>query len=125
MVDFLGQYDSILRLHLDVVKEKQVSNQRCLVSLLSNRTQNDLIKALSIYVKRVIQREETEASQFSILLDETSDVSHIEQVSFVVLYVQNMTIKEHFVKLCDVVSIQSLRSFMLSLPTLQSAMLHL
>ena len=46
----------------------------------------------------------TEASQFSILLDETTDVSHIEQVSFVVQYVHNMTIKERFVQLCDVAS---------------------
>ncbi|XP_030214602.1 zinc finger MYM-type protein 1-like isoform X3 [Gadus morhua] len=104
LVDLLGQYDSVLGLHLDVVKEKQTSNQRCQVSLLSNRTQNDLIKALSVYVKRIIQKEVTEASQFSILLDETTDVSHIEQVSFVVRYVHNMTIKERFVQLCDVAS---------------------
>lgn len=64
--------------HFDVVKEKQASQKRSQVSLLSNRTQNDLIKALSVYAKQVIQKEVIEASQFSILLDETTDVSHTE-----------------------------------------------
>ena len=104
LVDLIGQYDSVLRLHLDVLKEKQASGQKPQVSLLSNKTQNDLIRALSLYVKRIIQKEVTEASQFSILLNETSDVSHIEQVSFVVRYVHDMTIKERFIQLCDVVS---------------------
>ncbi len=45
-----------------------------------------------------------EASIFSILLDETTDVSHIEQVCFVVRYVHDMTIKERFIQLCDVQS---------------------
>jgi len=46
LVDLLGQYDSVIGLHLDALKEK-----RCQVFLLSNRTQNDLIKAVSLYVK--------------------------------------------------------------------------
>lgn len=52
----------------------------------------------------MIQKEVTEASQCSILLDKTADVSHIEQVSFVVRYVHDMTIKECFIQLCAVVS---------------------
>lgn len=104
LVDLLAQSDSVLKLHLDVIKEKQASNKKSQVSLLSNRTQNDLIKALAIYVKRAIQKEVREASIFSIMLDETTDVSHIEQVSFVVRYVHDMTIKERFLQLSDVQS---------------------
>lgn len=46
----------------------------------------------------------TEASLFFVLLNETPDVSHIEQVSFVVRYVHNITVKERFVQLCDKLS---------------------
>lgn len=52
------------------------------VSLLSNRIQNDLIKAMAIYVKWAIPKEVREASILFIFLDETTDVSHIAQVFF-------------------------------------------
>lgn len=35
-------------------------------------------------------------------MDETTDVSHAEQVSFVVRYVHNMKIKERFIQVCNV-----------------------
>lgn len=70
LVDLLGQYDSVLGLHLHAVKEKRASNQRCHVSLLSNRTQNNLIKALSLYVKRIIQNYLTKTtSAFKMSVD--------------------------------------------------------
>lgn len=55
-------------------------------------------------MKRVILKELREASSFSILLDESTDVSHVEQVCFVVRYVHDMTIKERFIQLCDIQS---------------------
>lgn len=100
-VDLLSQNYTVLKLQLDVIKEKQASKQRPQVFFLSNRTQNDRLKAFGFYVKRVIQKEVMEASLFSILLDETTVVLHIEQASFVVHYVQDMTIKEYFIALCD------------------------
>uniref|UniRef100_A0A8C2E6A8 HAT C-terminal dimerisation domain-containing protein n=1 Tax=Cyprinus carpio TaxID=7962 RepID=A0A8C2E6A8_CYPCA len=85
LVELVGQYDSVRKLHLDKIKEKHASHQKPQVSLLSNRIQNDLIRALAVYVKRSTLKEVREASVYSILLDETTDVSHIEQVSFVVI----------------------------------------
>lgn len=84
LVELFSKYDSVIKLHLDAVKENQRTQKRPLVSLLSNRTQNDLIKALAISVKRVIREEIQESKIFLILLDEMTDVSHTEQVSFVV-----------------------------------------
>ena len=52
-----------------------VTNNRPQVSLLSNRSQNGLITALGTYIRREIQREIQEAEMYSILLDETTDVS--------------------------------------------------
>lgn len=47
-----------------------------------------MIKALAISVKWVIQKEIQETKTLSILMDETADAAHTEQVSFVISYVQ-------------------------------------
>ncbi|XP_064101731.1 zinc finger MYM-type protein 1-like [Macrobrachium nipponense] len=104
LVEMFGKYDSVVKLHLDVIKEKQEILKRSQVSLLSNRTQNDLIKALAISVRRVILEEIHKSKIFSILIDETSDVSHTEQVSFVVRYVHDLKIKERFIQVFNVQS---------------------
>lgn len=39
------------------------------------------------------------------MMDETTAVSHTEQVSFVVRYVHNVEIKERFLQVCNVESI--------------------
>lgn len=53
-------------------------------------------------VRRAIQAEIKGSEIFPILIDETTDVSHTEQVSFVVRYVHNMQIKELFIQVCNV-----------------------
>ncbi len=55
-------------------------------------------------MRNVILKEIKEAKIFSILLDETTDVSHSEQVSFVVRFVHDMQIKERFIQVCQVKS---------------------
>ncbi|XP_066970147.1 zinc finger MYM-type protein 1-like [Macrobrachium rosenbergii] len=74
-----------------------------LVEMFS-KTQNDLIKALAISVRRVILEEIHQSKVFSILMDETTDVSHTEQVSFVVRYVHDFKIKERFIQVFNVQS---------------------
>ena len=79
-----------------------VTKKRLQVSLLSNRSQNDLFTALGTYIRREIQREIQEAEMYSTLLDETTDVSHKEQVSFVVRYLHQKQIKERFIEVCNI-----------------------
>lgn len=93
---------TILRVHLDNVNDQKMGKKRCQVSLLSNRTQNDIIKALATFTKREIRKEIEEANIYSVLIDETADVSHCEQVSFVVRYVYEMEVKECFLQVCNV-----------------------
>lgn len=102
LVEVFGKYDSVIKLHLESVKQKQGTAKRPLVSLLSNRSQNDMIRALAISVKRVIQKEIQESKIFSILMDETTDAAHTEQVSFVIRYVHNMKINERFLQVCNI-----------------------
>ena len=51
---------------------------------LSNRTQSDIIHAMAIVVKKQIVRE---IMNFSIMMDETRDVSGKEQVSIIIRFV--------------------------------------
>jgi len=105
LVKTLALYDSVMKLHLDAIEEKQASMKRPQVSLLSNRSQNDIITSLGTFIRREIQNQiKSNAQIFSILLDETTDVSHKEQVSFVVCYVSDMEIKERFLQVCTVES---------------------
>ena len=102
LVQLLSKYDSTIKMHLDHINKIHSKQKTAQVSLLSNRTQNDIISALATYVRGEILKEMDESKTFSILLDETTDVSHVEQVSFVVRFVHQMEIKERFLQVCDV-----------------------
>ena len=86
LVNLFSRYDSVLKMHTENIGRVKVTKKRLQVSLLSNRSQNDLFTALGTYIRREIQREIQEAEMYSILLDETTDVIHKEQVLFVVRY---------------------------------------
>lgn len=66
LVELFSKYDRVIKLHLDAIKEQQGPGKRPLISLLSNRSQNDIIKALATSVRRVIQAEMQECETFSI-----------------------------------------------------------
>ncbi len=53
--EMLSKYYSVLKFNLDAIK-KQASHKKQ-VSLLSYRTQNDLIKALAAYVNRSYRKK--------------------------------------------------------------------
>lgn len=63
-LELFSKYDSVIKLHLDAIKEKQ-GNQKW--------TQKDLIKALDISVRCVIQTEIQESKICSVLMDEATD----------------------------------------------------
>ncbi|KAK0154026.1 hypothetical protein N1851_003890 [Merluccius polli] len=79
LMKLFAQYDSIMNLHLDAFSKMKTSKKRL-------KTQNNIITALGTYFRREIQKEIKDAEIYSIMLmeDETTDVSHKEQVSFVV-----------------------------------------
>lgn len=93
---------SVIKLHLDDIKDQHGPGKQPPISLLSNRSLNDIIKASVTSVRRVIQTEMQECEIFSILMDETTDVLHTKQVSF--RYVHDMEIKELFLQVCNVES---------------------
>ena len=99
---FLSFYDTLLENHLKNVRENPHS-----VSYLSHDIQNEFLSLLAGAVRDKIITEIKEAKYFGILHDSTPDVSHTEQLSQVIRYVQsdfetgNVRVKETFIKFVE------------------------
>ncbi|XP_040275821.1 52 kDa repressor of the inhibitor of the protein kinase-like [Bufo bufo] len=68
---------------------------------ISKSTQNDLIKCCGDEICTIIVGRIKEACYFSVIFDETTDISHIEQLSINFRYVYNGSIREDFIKFVD------------------------
>ena len=99
---FLSFYDTLLDNHLKNVRENPHS-----VSYLSHDIQNEFLSLLAGAVRDKISKEIKEAKYFGILYDSTPDVSHTEQLTQVIRYVQsdfetgNVRVKETFIKFVE------------------------
>lgn len=69
--------------------------------MMSCKIQNKRMKALVTYVRRVTLNGMDKLKMFAIMLDETTDVSHVKQVFFIVHFVHKMVIKEYFLQVCE------------------------
>lgn len=77
LVKLLSKYDSILNTHLENGKQN--------VQYLSNRIQNGIITSIhTVLLKKV--KFDLENTKISIIVDETSDIEHHEQLSIVNRY---------------------------------------
>ena len=92
----LAKYNAVIKERLSVI---QLSSKG-MTTYLSPTIQNELIKVLGKKVKHLILEEIKVAKYFSILLDSTPDVSHIDQMALIVRYVKvdcsEVQIKEFF-----------------------------
>ena len=79
----LAKYNAVIKEHLSVI---QLSSKAMTTYLLPT-IQNELIELLGKKVKHLILEEIKAAKYFSILLDSTPNVSHIDQVALIVRYV--------------------------------------
>ena len=83
VLKLLSTYDPVMANHFAYVHQ----NPRC-VSYLSHDIQNEFITLLATAVRGKILNEIREAKYFGILFDSTPDISHSEQLSEVIWYVQ-------------------------------------
>ena len=92
----IAKYNPVINEHLSATR----LSKKVMTTYLSPTIQNELIELLGKKVKHLILEEVKDAKYFSILLDSTPDVSHIDQMAFVVRYVKvdgsEMQIKESF-----------------------------
>ncbi|KAL4130820.1 hypothetical protein QTP88_008201 [Uroleucon formosanum] len=85
-LNLLLSYDSILNMHLGTSK---------IFRGTSNRIQNDLICSVSNIISTSIESEIKNTNFVSILLDETSDITNLSQLSTTLRYVHHETGEAH------------------------------
>lgn len=95
LIQLIAKFDSVLNNHLNRTAIKGHH-------YLSHSIQNELISAMANKVQKVIIDAIRRTKYYSILLNFTPDVSHQEQLSVVLRYVnitdKEVEIKEHFIK---------------------------
>lgn len=85
--------DNVLEEHLKSVNSK--------ATYISPMIQNDLIKCFKNYITEKIINEVKDNKYFSIIFDETTDISHTSQMSLILRYFFKGIVKESFVAFID------------------------
>jgi hypothetical protein len=91
----LGKYDDILKEHLRRVLAKEISDHYC-----SKRIQDEILELLAKCVQETILSSVKKAKYLTIILDCMPDLSHKEQMSFTIRYVDlggPPKVVEHFI----------------------------
>lgn len=97
MVILLAQHSPVLSVHISQLKSKRKKEN----SFISWDRQNLLIESISQYISSVIKAQVVAARNFSICIDSTFDVSHKEQLSFIVRYVFAENIQERLIAIIE------------------------
>lgn len=85
--------DSILESHLKTTHSK--------ATYISPVVQNELIDCCRIIITEIILKEIKESIFYSVIFDETTDISHSSQMSLVLRYIHKGVVKENFVAFID------------------------
>lgn len=99
LVDLLSHYDPVLKEH-NVHLQQSLEAGRISVSYLSPQVQNEFISLIGNEIKKEIISDIKKAKYYGIMFDTTPDISHVEQMSQVIRYVQienrKVEVKESF-----------------------------
>ena len=89
ILDFLAEYDSTLNCHLATAT---------VFTGTSSKIQNDLVHTVA-NVMTDVMKEELKKTRFgTIMVDETTDISNVTQISNVLRYTTDGGVKERFFK---------------------------
>ncbi|XP_071056243.1 52 kDa repressor of the inhibitor of the protein kinase-like [Onthophagus taurus] len=85
--------DDILRKHLETMSSR--------ATYISKTTQNELVNCIGEEITAKIVNQIKNAKYFSVMFDETTDVSHVSQMSIVIRYVHENDVREDFIAFLD------------------------
>jgi len=101
LIEMLAEFDSIVQEHV-----RRITDDDLHFHYLGHNIQNELILLLSFGIKTEIIRRIKQAKYFSVILDCTPDVSHQEQMSLIIRYVDvssnSVSIEESFLGFLNV-----------------------
>ncbi|CAF1232275.1 unnamed protein product [Rotaria sordida] len=100
-----GNFRALLQYRVDGgdnILENHLKTSDKNATYISKTIQNQLIQVIGGMIIRQIIEEVKEAKFYTILLDETADISNVEQASLCLRYVYNDVIQEKFVKFITV-----------------------
>ncbi|XP_063819165.1 uncharacterized protein LOC135057201 [Pseudophryne corroboree] len=99
-IEYVALFDPVMDEHIRKIRDKETY-----VHYLGKDIQNELIQLLSNIIKEEILKSAQVAKYFSIIIDCTPDVSHVEQMTMILRFVniasltddcEPVRIKEHF-----------------------------
>lgn len=99
-----GNFRALLKFRIDsgdIALQQHLEFSKSNATYISKTIQNELIDVCAEIIQENILQNVREAKYFSILFDETTDISHISQLSLSFRYLHDGIIKEHFVTFCD------------------------
>lgn len=96
LIEFISKFDLVLSDHVRRIKNKETH-----VHYLGKNIQNEIIDILASNIKDKIITEMSTSKYYSVILDCTPDVSHIEQMTLIMRFVkyasgEKAVITEHF-----------------------------
>ncbi|KAG8434798.1 hypothetical protein GDO86_012953 [Hymenochirus boettgeri] len=106
-VEAISEFDVVLEKHI-----KMVTNKETHIHYLGPGIQNEIINLLSLQIREKILVQLSVAKYYSIILDCTPDINHMEQMTLMVRFVtatefpesgsERISIKEHFLSFIDI-----------------------
>ena len=99
-----GNFRALLKFRIDAgdsVLKRHLSSTSSTATYISKTVQNELIDICKEQIQKTILQNVKKAKFFAIIFDETTDISHTEQMSLSFRYFNDGFIKEDFLCFCD------------------------
>ena len=102
LVQLLAKFDPVMQEHLQLSMKGDVSDHYC-----GKDIQNELIELMGEKVKSEIVSCAKESEYYSFIADYTPDISHVEQLSLTIRFVElssndKISVKEHSIEFITV-----------------------